>query len=53
MKTFLFVFCIFISIWWGFVNIAKFIRGHAISAANFIIMSASLTGVITHIIGIW
>lgn len=53
MKTILFVFFIFMSIWWTFVNVGKFVRGHAISKENLIIMSAALTGVITHVIGVW
>lgn len=53
IRTIIFVICIFISIWYVAVNTAKLFRGFAISAFNFAIMSAALTGVITHIIGIW
>lgn len=53
MKDILFAFCIFMSIWFGTVNIVKAVRKQAISAVNFIVMSAAFTGVITHIIGIW
>ena len=53
MKTFLFVFSIFISIWFTTVNVVKTIRGAAIPASNFAIMAAAITAVITHFVGIW
>lgn len=53
MKIFLFAFSIFISIWFTTVNVVRTIRGAKIPAINFAIMSAAITAVITHFIGIW
>lgn len=53
MRTILFVIAIFVSIWFGSVNLAKLIRGNTIYWWNFFIMSAAITAVITHIIGVW
>lgn len=49
----LFVVALFVSIWFGSVNIMKAIRGHAIPSANFFIMSIAFTAVITHFMGMW
>ena len=53
MKTILFVIAVFFAIWFGLVTLIKAIRGQAISAVTFAGTAASLTLVITHIIGIW
>lgn len=53
MINVLFAFAIFISIWFTFANLCKAVRGHRISGWNLAIMSAALTTVITHIIGVW
>lgn len=53
MITFLFVLSIFISVWFGFVNIARLIRNLDVSTLNILIMSIGITGVITHIAGVW
>ena len=49
------IFCIFIfiSVFFTIVNVAKTIYKERIPALNFVFMATSLTGVITHIIGIW
>lgn len=49
------IFCIFIfiSIFFTIVNVAKTIYKERIPALNFVFMATGLTGVITHIIGIW
>lgn len=49
------IFCIFIfiSVFFTIVNVAKTIYKERIPALNFIFMAIGLTGVITHIIGIW
>lgn len=53
MATILFIIAIFFGIWFTTVNVMLFAAKQSISAWNFIIMSASLTAIITHIIGIW
>lgn len=53
MINVLFAFAIFISIWFTFANLCKAVRGHGISGWNLAIMSAALTAVITHLIGVW
>lgn len=53
MTTIIFIFAIFISIWFGFVNFSKLVRGHAISTLNIVLMAAGITAIITHIAGIW
>lgn len=49
------IFCIFIfiSVFFTIVNVAKTIYKERIPALNFVFMTIGLTGVITHIIGIW
>ena len=49
------IFCIFIfiSVFFTIVNIAKTIYRERIPALNILLMATGLTGVITHIIGIW
>lgn len=49
------IFCIFvfISVFFTIVNVAKTIYKERIPALNFVFMATGLTGVITHIIGIW
>lgn len=53
MATILFIIAIFFGIWFTTVNIILAVHGRPIPAWNFIIMSASLTAIITHLIGIW
>lgn len=49
------IFCIFIfiSVFFTIVNVAKAIYKERIPALNFVFMATGLTGVLTHIIGIW
>ena len=49
------IFCIFIfiSVFFTIVNVAKNIYRERIPALNILLMATGLTGVITHIIGIW
>lgn len=49
------IFCIFIfiSVFFTIVNVGKTIYRERIPALNFVFMATGLTGVITHIIGIW
>lgn len=49
----LFAVFIFASVWWVSINVTKLIRGQAIPFWNFVIMSAAITGVIAHAIGLW
>lgn len=44
---------IFLSIWQSIIVLAKFIRRQTIYPFNFFTLAVGLTGVITHIIGIW
>lgn len=53
MATILFITAIFFGIWFTTVNIMLAANGQTIPAWNFIIMSASLTAIITHLIDIW
>lgn len=53
MTTILFVVAIFFGIWFTTVNIMRFAQKQSVPNRNFIIMSASLTAIITHLIGIW
>lgn len=53
MVTFLFVLSIFVSVWFGSINIARMIQKIGIPTWNFVIMSIAITGVITHLSGVW
>ena len=53
MITMLFVLAIFVAIWFGFVLIARLIRGQAISAITFVVFAAAATALITKAIGMW
>lgn len=53
MTTILFIIAIFFGIWFTSVNIILAVHGQSISAWNLVIMSASLTAIITHLMGIW
>ena len=53
MKTFLFVLALFLAIWFLPLVIIRGGRGQKIHAMTFVIMSASVTAVITHIMGVW
>lgn len=53
MTTFFFVLSIFISVWLGFINIARLIRGLAVKGWTILMMSVGITGVITHLAGVW
>lgn len=49
----LFTVFIFVAVWWSSINAVKAMHGNAIPFWNFVIMSAGITGVITHLIGLW
>lgn len=53
MKTILFVLALFLAIWFSTLVIIRGARGQKIHAMTFVIMSASVTAVITHIMGVW
>ena len=53
MKTFLFVLALFLAIWFSTLVIIRGVRGQKIHAMTLVIMSASVTAVITHIMGVW
>ena len=53
MKTILFVLALFLAIWFSTLVIIRGVRGQKIHAMTFAIMSASVTAVITHIMGVW
>lgn len=53
MKTFLFVLALFLAIWFSTLVIIRWVRGQKIHAMTLVIMSASVTAVITHIMGVW
>ena len=53
MKTFLFVLALFLAIWFSALVIIRGVRGQGIHAMTLVIMSASVTAVITHIMGVW
>lgn len=52
-SLFIFIIAMFLGIWFTTVNIMLFMARQNISIGNFIIMSASLTAIITHLMGIW
>lgn len=45
--------CIFVSVWHISLILLRAIRGQEITIVHFLVMSAALTGLITHFIGIW
>ena len=47
MVTFLFIVCLTLGIWFGFVNICKACRGLNVSWTNCLIMALALACVIT------
>lgn len=53
MATILFIIAMFFGIWFTTVNIILAIQGQSVPGWNFIIMSASITAIITHLMGIW
>lgn len=53
MATILLILAFFFAIWFTTVNIMLCIHSQSISGWNFVIMSASITAIITHFIGIW
>ena len=53
LNAIVFVICICMSIYFGFMNIGNLIRGHSIPGFCILLMSIFLTGVITHIFGIY
>ena len=53
MKNAIFVFCIFVAITFTYSNTMRAIKNLQVNGMNIIIMSAALTGIITHCIGIW
>ena len=53
LNPIVFVICICMSIYFGFLNIGNLIRGYRIPWSYILLMSIFLTGVITHIFGIY
>ena len=51
MATILFVIAVFFGIWFTAVNTILAVKGDSIPLWNFVIMSASITAIITHLIG--
>lgn len=49
----LFAFCIFMTVWSTILFIGKLLRGEGFPAGNVLIYTAAITGIVTHIIGIW
>lgn len=49
----LYVLALFVSVWYVPLNIMKGVRGRYVPWWNFAIMAASVTGVVTHIQGLW
>ena len=53
MTTILFIIAMFFGIWFTTVNLILTIHKQSIPSWNFVIMSASITAIITHLMGIW
>lgn len=56
MITIIFVACIFVTVWMGILFVGAAINkslGRDFPLANILLWSLSITGIITHIIGIW
>lgn len=53
MTNAIFAISICLAIWFTTVNVVLICNKMNVSAANFAIMSMSITAIITHIIGIW
>lgn len=54
-NTILFVICIFMAVWSTIIFIGDAINGtlSTFKPSNIVIYAASITGIITHVIGIW
>lgn len=54
--TVLFVLCIFVAVWMGIIFVGCALNntlGTNFPAMNILLLALSMTGIITHIIGIW
>lgn len=56
MMMFLLVLCIFVTVWMGIIFIGAALNkslGRDFPAMNILLLSLSLTGIITNIMGLW
>ena len=56
MLTILFVACIFVAVWMGIIFVGCALAktlSTGFPAANILLLALAITGIITHIIGIW
>ena len=53
MMTFVFILCVFLTVYYGFINVVKAMRGHAIQWPSLVPMSIGVTGIVCKLFGLY
>ena len=53
VSNYVIMLCIFLTVYFGFVNVALIWRNEAVPAINITTMSVGITGIVGRIAGLW